>query len=780
MNHLPKPPRYELALGSPEVQVTPYVAPQRDPYAERAEATVAESDDLGLLLEYWRILWRHKLTVCLSLVLGVLISFIVSLFWPPLYRARATVEMQGVQEPFAGGLLSTSDPWVQTQVDLLLGQTLRLRVPAKMKGSMNVINQEAPNPLGPLRSAIGLSPPAGEEGWQKALSEAYQSLDVVPSKQSHVLELTCESTHPQVAADFVNVLAEEYIAMNMEERWETYQNTGKWLTLAQDQLKEKLEKSEKELVEFARKTGVMFTSDSQNVAEEKLKLQQAELSKARTERIAKQSVYESSLSSPTESLPEVLDYGPMASYQVKLAELRQQLAELSVSLTPAHYRVKRLQAQIDELQAAQERERTNIIKRIRIEYEAALRREKQLEADYSAQSRLVASQAELLIHYNILKREVDTGRELYQTTLQKGKEASIASALRASNLRIVDRALPPRRPYRPNLLLNSVVGVFGGLCCGVLLVIVRARSDSSVQVPGTMPQLLNLRELGVIPSAKVDPEARSLTPRNPPLLTKGSATGRSVAVSTRGAGRNGNGKTPELLGLVTWTRKISVISEAFRTAMTSILFSGDKDTRPRVLVLTSPSPQEGKSTIISNLAIAFSEIGQRVLLIDGDMRLPKLHTVFDMVNTWGLSDALFENTPIEEYSAESLVQKTRIPGLFIMTSGPARANIASLLYSERLNELLLRFRREFDLVLIDSPPVLSVPDSRILGQCSDAVVLVLRAGRTSRDSALAAARFFEEDGTTVLGTILNDWNPNQMGHGYYHSNYSNYYYHPRS
>jgi capsular exopolysaccharide synthesis family protein len=263
------------------------------------------------------------------------------------------------------------------------------------------------------------------------------------------------------------------------------------------------------------------------------------------------------------------------------------------------------------------------------------------------------------------------------------------------------------------------------------------------------------------------------------MLARGSTTGKpnGMVLFPKESQQSGNNHVPDVLGLVTWTRRISVISEAFRTAMTSILFSGEKGVRPHVLVLTSPSPREGKSTVIANLAIAFSEIGHRVLLIDGDMRLPRLHTIFDMANTWGLSDALFESTPIEEYSAEALVQKTRIPGLSILTSGPARANISRLLYSERLAELVQRVRREFDIVLIDSPPVLSVPDSRILAQASDAVILVLRAGQTSRDSALAAARFFEDDGTSVLGTILNDWNPTRMGHSYYHSNYSSYYYH---
>jgi succinoglycan biosynthesis transport protein ExoP len=211
--------------------------------------------------------------------------------------------------------------------------------------------------------------------------------------------------------------------------------------------------------------------------------------------------------------------------------------------------------------------------------------------------------------------------------------------------------------------------------------------------------------------------------------------------------------------------------------MASILFSSNSETgRPQAIVFTSPTPKSGKTTIACNLGIALAEINRSVLLLDADMRLPRLHHIFDVANNWGFSDLLHDRTPIEEYSLEDLAHPTEIPSLFILPSGGTRTNLSSLLYSSRLPGLLARCRREFSVVLIDAPPVLNVPDARILSRAADSAVLVFRVPSTTRDEAAAAIRCFQEDGTLILGTILNDWNPDHAGYGSYRSAYSHSYY----
>jgi capsular exopolysaccharide synthesis family protein len=316
----------------------------------------------------------------------------------------------------------------------------------------------------------------------------------------------------------------------------------------------------------------------------------------------------------------------------------------------------------------------------------------------------------------------------------------------------------------------------GGLAFGCAVVLIRSKVDTSIQAPGRLGIDVNLRELGVIPSARLDPELRAIGRRSARAALAGIKSWKKGKAPSILATPPEAASAPPLdsLELVTWTRKPSVIAEAFRSSMASILFSSENGDQPRVLVITSPSSQEGKTTVVSNLAIALAEINHRVLLIDADMRLPRLHTVFDLPNTFGLSDVLYERKPIEEYSDEELVRKTHIPELYVLSAGPARTSLSRLLYSSRMRELIARCRRTFDTILIDSAPVLSVPDARILARVSDAVVLVLRAHRTHQEAALAAVQCFEEDGRRVLGTILNDWNPHQSAYGTYGGAYRPY------
>ena len=745
-------------------------APRYPEFETPPRETNAESDDFQALLQFLQILWRRKWVLAATVALGSLIALGVSLYMTPRYGAQTTMQIETLQEPFGAGMFS-GDPTLITESQLLSSQVMRERAAKELR------SRGAPPPprlvglLTALRHALGLQEPATTAGWDEAVGMAAGKLRVITQRDSHIVQIQTESVNPQAAADYTNTLADEYIKRNQEQRWEAYQHQGEWLDRAQDELKVKLERSEQALADYARSNGLLFTSETSNVSEEKLKVLQTQLAQASAERIQKQAVYESSLSSPTESLPEVLDSGPMGSYQVKLADLKRELADLSATLTPEHYKVKRVQAQINELEAARERERTNIIKRIRIDYEATQKRENQLLKNFDDQAKVITNQQQKMIDFNILKREVESNKALYQTTLQKGKEASIASAMRTNNARIVDRAGVSRLPGTPNLPLNLALGSLGGLFCGAVLIIVRSRTDVRVHAPDALGAMLSIQQLGVIPSAKVDPEVRALARRSRSKIDKPGVAKMLFKSETT--------NRSESLELVTWTRNRSILAEAFRATMTSILFAHENGSPCQVLLVTSPSPQEGKSTVLSNLGVALAEIGQRVLLIDGDTRLPRLHTIFDVPNTYGLGDILTERTPVGDYSDEMLTRTTEIPGLHVIPAGPARSQQLRLLYSTRMKELIQRARGSFDIILIDSPPVLSVPDARILSLAADAVILVVRAHKTPSGAAALAASRFQEDGRPIFGTILNDWNAKASGDptygGYSSSYYSDYY-----
>jgi succinoglycan biosynthesis transport protein ExoP len=271
-----------------------------------------------------------------------------------------------------------------------------------------------------------------------------------------------------------------------------------------------------------------------------------------------------------------------------------------------------------------------------------------------------------------------------------------------------------------------------GLFVGVGFVLMRDRFNRNIESPGLSPAYLRLPELGVIPAARL--------------------TSRRIAwlpASTR---------VPlQLKGADAASREHANLAEAYRATLTSILLPTLHGQGPRVLVLTSPEAGAGKTTVTSNLGMATAEIGRRVLLIDADLRRPRLHRLFEIPNSFGLTDILRITTPLEEIPVNQLVRQTKIPGLCLVPSGPTTDGLTSLLYSPRLTEFLERVAKEFDLVLIDAPPMLYFADARVLGRHSDGVILVLRSGQTKRDAAILARQRFDEDGTCVLGTILNSW-----------------------
>lgn len=767
------PPRSLPPGNSPEFEPSrESLSASRTPYYAEPLETVEVEDPFVKLLGYWNVIKRRKVIIVLLTLIGLVAGLAYNVFQGPKYQAVASIEIQSSQDARSViNLGSRDDISIQTQMDVLKSNSLLNSVASKMKLDRDPGPQEWQDLFAPWRKALGLQPDWGPDAWQEAVGMARGTLKVKSTTGSHIVELRCQSTNPQIAAEFVNGVAREYIEQRLKEKWEAYESTGKWLMQAQAELKAKLEASEKELQQFSRASGLLFTSETQNVAEEKLRQLQTALTNAQAARIVKQAQYEASKSGKPEALPEVLDSGPMGAYQIKLTELRQQLAELSSALTPEHYRIKRLQAQIGELESVMDRERNNILKRIKNEYEAALQTESRLRAEYGRQTALISGQAPDLIKYGILKREAETNRQLYELTLQKGKEASIASALRASDARVVDAANPAPAPFKPILPINLAAGLIGGLVAGAAFVLMRERLHATIHMTGALSLPLSVRELGVIPSAEANRLLLARTRKGAML-----PAGRSLFQNPQ-LGKS-RGKQPERsLALTTKNEVNSPMAEAFRATMASILFSsGNNPGAAQIIVVTSPSPKEGKTTITCNLGIALAEINHRVLLLDADMRIPKLHGVFGVDNGWGLSNVLQDKMPIQDYRSEQLACETGIPNLFVLPSGSARANLSSLLYSQRLPELLARCRCDFSTILIDAPPVLNVPDARVLGRIADSAVLVFRASSTTRDDAAAAVKFLEEDGTPILGTILNDWNPQSAGYGHYQSSYPYRYY----
>jgi capsular exopolysaccharide synthesis family protein len=713
--------------------------------AKWVPAEVIDENPSFSLLDYWEGIRRYKFIILAFVVIGAMGALILSFLQTPMYRAHTSLEVEDLNENFQN--LKDSDPtaqipsaesYFQTQVKILQSREMIELVIDKL----NLMQRMAPHKHFWSGWIHRNTNPSLDPAFQREqlVDNVQKNLTVQAWGESRTAEIFYDSSDPRLASDVANTLVQTFIDESREIRWNSTQNTAEWLTGHLKELKKNLENSEGRLQEFARSTGIILAPEKQevtagrNISEDKLKEIQDELSRAQGDRTQKQAEYETIKSTPVESLSPTLNNPALQNYLVKMADLKAQLANLSATYTPEHYKVRQVEAQIADLQKSISGERASILQRSRSDYEAAQKRQEMLAAAYNDQVKTVSDMARKTIQYENLQHEVDTNRELYDALLLRIKQAGLAAAMRSSNVVVVDKAKPPVLPYRPNFPMNTALGLVTGLFVGVGFVLMRDRFNRNIESPGLSPAYLRIPELGVIPAAKLASRRFAWFP----ATTK-------VPLQLKAAGQNGT------------SREHATLAEAYRATLTSILLPSVHGEGPRVLVLTSPDAGAGKTTVTSNLGMATAEIGRRVLLIDADLRRPRLHRLFEIPNSFGLTDILRITTPLEEIPVNQLVRQTKIPGLSLVPSGPTTDGLSSLLYSPRLTEFLQRVAKEFDLVLIDAPPMLHFADARVLGRHSDGVILVLRSGQTKRDAAMLARQRFDEDGTCVLGTILNNW-----------------------
>lgn len=759
------PSRPEESLSGTSSQTSPSLALQRiQRYNDMGNGANAPEDEGPGLIEYWRVLRRRKGTVLLISVLGLLLSILITLPMTPVYQSKALIEIQDVNDNFlnmknvqqfgnvAGTNVMTD---IQTQIKILQSDSLLERVGNKLKLDTKAKVENAQGRISAWRRALNLPEEASQDVHAEALGMAKSNLKVRAAGQTRIVEVLVESTDRKLAADYANTLTTEFIDQNMEAKWLQTQKTGEWLNKQIDEMKIKLEKSEEELQAYARKSGLLFTQEKSSVSEEKLKQLQEGLSKATSERINKQSRWEMVSSASPETLPDVLNDTTLRDYGMKLTDLRRQLSELKATFTANYPKVQKLEPQILTIEAAYDRERKAILERIKNEFTEAARREKLLSNDHVAQTSLVRGEGEKGIQYGIFKREVDSNRNLYESMLGRVKEANIAGAIRASNVRIVDPAKPARAPSRPVLPLNAALGLLAGVFAGVGFVVTTDKANKTLREPGDSLFYLNLPELGVIFSGQGSGKQRKVRAKihSEKLLITASV----VKPEAR-----------ERIELTVHQHKSSMLAESFRSTLTSILFAQkNTEERPKALIITSASPGEGKSTIVSNMALALAEINQRVLLIDCDTRKPRQHHIFNVNNEKGLSTFLLDPAPVAERELKSLIQETEFPGVSILTAGPSVSSATNLFYGAPMGQLLDMLQGMYDVIVVDTPPMLQIPDARILARRAGAVILVMRAGKTTRDAALAMRNQLRQDGTHVIGTIMNDWDPKKSPGGYY-------------
>ncbi len=741
-----------------------------------ARPDTLDMQEAAHLLDYWHMLRKRRWTVLSIFFLVLTLVLIGTLKQKPVYRAKALLEIEkenphllSVQELFE--LDTVSDSYLETQYRVLRSDTLAQRVIQPLAlydvpefNPKAGENPDSQKPAPPQSSIPAVSSPAKDPAvMQPVLARFRDRLSVEPIKLSRLVEISFESHDPLLAARVVNTLAAEHIEQSLEVRWEATQKASQWLSQQLQEIKGRLEQSENDLQTYAQRNGLLFLENDknspENIVNDRLRQLQEELTRAQAARYEKESLHRLVEAGDYASLPGAADSKLVQDLTIRLADLQREMALLATNFTPQYPRIKQLQNQIGEIDSILSRERTRVAQRISNEYFAAVKREALVREAFQQQERQANFVAGRAVQYNILRREVETNQQLYQGLLQRLKEAGVSAGLKASNIRVVDPAEPPRKPARPNLLLNMAMAAVLGLGLGVGAAFFQEYLDNSLKSPEDVERFLGLPALALIPAVE------SLNGRQHHL--PGHATPWSLP-SASGDARPSLA-APAWYRIDTNSKQNSSLAEAFRSLRTSVLLSS-ADRPPRTLLVSSSQPGEGKTTISVNLSISLAQLGQRVLLIDGDMRRPCVRKALDLPNGLGVVSFL---TGQQDWRAA--VCPAGVPYLDALVCGPLPPNPAELLSCDRMRTLLREASQEYQFVLVDSPPLLNVADSRILASLVDGVVLVVRGGTTPRELAIRAHAYARDVGAHMIGVVLNNLDL-RKGDDYYYRYYHYDYY----
>jgi polysaccharide biosynthesis transport protein len=712
----------------------------------RPEATV----------NYGALLRRHRAAIAWIMGTALLLSVLYTLVAHKVYKSEVILEVTRINGDFMNARevdptssAATSDQFVETQTKLLQSPPVVQRTAVAMGPKVPAAIAAKQGLFGNIRGWIGDTPAATPGKGEAVVFDMLGDAKVMTDGTSDLITVTVLGPEPQLTADTANTLIDQFIEQSQEARAYASGNTNKFLASQLADARKKLQDSENALQEYARQAGIVIPSETQeSVAADKLRQIQTDLAKAEADEADTQAQVETSKDNPAESMPQVLDDPTMRDNRTRLTDLRRQLSDLSVTLTPQNSKIQQLNAQIADLEQQSAQHRTNVIRRLGVQDSETARRKQLLTHAYQQQSGVVSDQSVKEVRYNILKKELDANRDLYQSMLQRVKQASTVAALKASNVRVVSPATPSKSAFRPVLPLNLALGALIGMvfaCCYTLL---RERNDASLRSPGESLKHLNVPELAVIPSARIGNRERI------PLTLRNRDGAHSAAMESDENGLIAAGSAAVDKEMVHWCQDETMMADAYQSAITSILLSRINGISPRVILVTSPRPKAGKTTTVANLGISLAESGRRVLLVDGDLRRPRLGKLFRSQFATGLSDAL-QAEDSGTITLDSVVRPSTVPGLYVLSGGSEAANISRLLHSAHLDSLIEQARSKYEFVLIDSPPMTGMADARLLSRISDGVILISRAGETSPEQLGEARERLADDGTPVIGTILN-------------------------
>jgi polysaccharide biosynthesis transport protein len=698
------------------------------------------------LREYLRVLIKRKWTVvgCLLAIFGA--TLVASLKMTPIYEAMGRIAINRPDNNLvnfkdsANGGADYSDPTtdLDTEVGILQSDLLALQVIKDL--NLDKMPEFGGKPsIGP-ESNLAPDALAANSARTDALIGAFKGgLHVSLKPNTRIVEIRYISTNPQLAALIVNTIASTYVEQNFKTKFESTMQASDWLQKQLTDLQIKVETSQEKLVKYQKEHEILGTDEKQNIITEKLGELNRELTAAESIRMEKESLYKLIQSADPEtvaSTAEALESGGangsaglsplLGTLRSREADLKIQIADLSTQFGPSYPKVGQLNGQLKEVDNQIQGELKKIVDRVRGEYLAAQQQEDMLKEEFEKQKQEANQLNESAIDYSLLKRDVDVNRQLYEGLLEKLKEAGVTAGLRSNNVRLVDIARAPAGPTEPNIPRNLAFGFVLGLTSGIGLAFLLENMDNTVRTTEQAQSLSGLPALGMIP-----------------LGSKSASEASATHVL-------GVTSSSEAVELVAHSRPQSQMAESYRALRTSLLLS-NLGTPPKVVMVTSARPQEGKTTTSINTAVVLAQKGVRVLLIDADLRRPSIHKTLGLGPRTGLSNVLTGSTSLEQAVLRSAV----LSNLFILPAGTPPPNPAELLASSNMRDLLLDLRDKYDHIVIDTPPTLSVTDAVVLSPRVDAIVLVIRSGKTTKQALRRSRDILMQVNARVTGVLLN-------------------------
>jgi succinoglycan biosynthesis transport protein ExoP len=683
------------------------------------------------LAAYWYVLLKHRWTIFSVTFVLTTVAAIVSFLMTPIYKATAHLEIEP-ETPGASADLyqraDADDPFLQTQIQVLKSENL----------AWQTIGQ-----LG-LAASLGVIPPEAltkeeiDKHKVQLIGAFDNDLKIELLPKTRMLSVGFEGPEPQLAAQVATSLVNNYLDYNFRQKYEAIRRSG-WMEQQLDELKANVQKSQQALVTYEQQNQIVNSGDKQNVLEQMLGDLSRNLTNATSDRIEKESLYRQVLANRNQMASLVHD-DLLEKLEEKLADLKEQHTQTVAQYGPNFPNAKRLQLEVDEAQAQIEREQNRVLDRMNRDFNAAYNRERLAETAVFHQKDDVGRLNQLLVQDNILRHEFDTNQQLYESLLQRMKDATVSAGLRSTNIHLVDSALPPRVPVRPRKLMNIAIAFWAGMILGVMVAFAKEALDSSIKTAEEAEALIVTPALGIIPFERISGFLKR-------AISKKSGV--------------------DQLALTLTKRPNCSMSEAFRALGTAVCRPSNSI---KTLLIASAQNGEGKTTTALNLAQALAQRKGPVLIMDCDLRKGGVAQALGIRNHKGLSNVLSGELDVSQVAQQYAPQ----PNLWVLTSGPVPFNPVRLLASQNMATLLDRLAESFEYVIIDSPPVLAVTDAAILSCLVDGVLLVAASGSTERGGLVRTRRILVGAGARILGIAVNKLDPRSPGYGNYA--YSHYVY----